>query len=95
MATKKKIAEAPQPPPELPRMTFPHLESFIEGASAGDVASLFSPIRDSLGALKGPRAEQGKKVGKAIARTEELLSYLLQVREKIEAERKGGKGSRK
>ncbi len=94
MATKKKT-EAPQPPPALPRMEFPNIERFIEAASAHEVASLFSPIRDGLGSLKGPRAEQGKKVGKAISRTEELLSYLLQVREKIESERKGGKGARK
>ena len=51
--------------------------------------------RSQLGSLKGPKAEQGKKVGKAIERTEELLSYLLQVREKLEADRKGKGGKRK
>ena len=40
-------------------------------------------------------AEQAKKVGKAIERTEELLTYLLEIREKIEAERKGKGGKRK
>lgn len=95
MATKKKTADAVQPPPALPRMEFPNIENFIEAASADEVGALYSPIREGLGSLKGPKAEQGKKVGKAITRTEELLSYLLQVREKIEADRKGSKGSRK
>jgi hypothetical protein len=68
---------------------YPTIESFIETASADEVKALYDEVRASLGTLKGPRAEQGKKAGKGVARTEELLSFLLQVREKIEAERKG------
>ena len=68
---------------------YPTIEGFIETASADEVKALYDEVREALGALKGPRAEQGKKAGKGVARTEELLSFLLQVREKIEAERKG------
>lgn len=74
---------------------YPAIEGFIEKATADDAAALFKPLKDGLDALKGPKAEQGKKVAKAIERTEELLSYLLQVREKIEAERKGKGGGRR
>ncbi len=87
MAAKKKPTEAAPPPTDS---LYPSIEAFIEFATSDDIGALFAPIREGLGTLKGPRAEQGKKVSKAIDRTEELLSYLLQVREKIEAERKGG-----
>jgi hypothetical protein len=68
---------------------YPALESFVEVASAEEVAALLQPIREALGDLKGGRAEQGKKALKAVERTEELLSHLLQVREHIEGQRKG------
>ena len=90
MAATKKPAPAP-----APESRYPAIEALIEVATSDDVASLFKPIKDELAGLKGPKAEQGKKVSKAIERTEELLSYLMQVREKLEAERKGGgKGRR-
>lgn len=84
---KSKPAEAaPQAPTES---VYPTIEGFIETASADEVKALYDEVRAALGALKGPRADQGKKAQKGVARTEELLSFLLQVREKIEAERKG------
>jgi hypothetical protein len=92
MAAKKKV-QAPAQAAQV-ESRYPSIEQFAETASAADVTALFEPIKAGLGALKGPRAEHGKKVGKAIARTEELLSYLLQVRERIEAERKGGGAGR-
>ena len=97
MATAKKektppAAAAPQP---IPEPSYPVIEGFVEKATADDIAALFKDLKTQLGGLKGPKAEQGKKVGKAIERTEELLSYLLQVREKLEADRKGKGGKRK
>jgi hypothetical protein len=84
-------AKSTKPVPAAPaEPAYPAIEWFIETASAQEVEALFNPVKDALAALKGPRAENAKKVGKGIARTEELLSYLLQVREKLEAERKGG-----
>jgi len=68
-----------------PESIYPALESFIEKATADEVSGLFGPIKTGLSDLKGPRAEQGKKIDKSIARTEELLNHLLQVREKLEA----------
>lgn len=86
-------SEATAPPTVEP--VYPAIEGFIESATADDIAALFSSIRDGLAGLKGPRAEQAKKVGKAIERTEELLTYLLQVREKLEADRQvAGQGRR-
>ena len=74
---------------------YPAIESFIERASADEVGNLFKPIREGLTTLKGPKAEQAKKIQKAIDKAEELLSHLLQVREKLEAERQGQGKSRK
>ncbi len=92
---KKAKDDVPESMPEqkLPQPSYPVLEGFIEKASLDDISSLFTDLKEALTPLKGARAEQGKKVGKAIERTEELLAYLLEVREKIEAERKnpGGK----
>lgn len=70
-------------------MQYPALEGFIETASAQEVEALFTPIKEALAVLKGPRAEHAKKVGKGIARAEELLAFLVQVRESIQAGRKG------
>jgi hypothetical protein len=49
-------------------------------------------VKTGLTELKGPRAEQGKKAQAAIARAEELLTLLMDVRERLVAESKGGKG---
>lgn len=87
-----------EPAPEVqkfPDPTYPAIESFIETATAESISATFEGLRAELAGLKGPRAEQGKKVTKAIDRTQELLSYLLQVREKLEADRKAQGGGRK
>lgn len=83
------------PPAPAQESLYPAIETFIERASPDDVQALFQPVRDGLEALKGPRAEQGKKVLKAVEATEELLSHLLEVREKLEQERPGGSKGRK
>ncbi len=83
---------APQPQQEpLPQLAYPVIESFVEHATAEDVNALFSKVRDGLTTLKGPRADQAKKITVAIERTEELLGQLLAVREKLLAEGKGPK----
>ena len=72
---------------------YPVIEGFVEKATPDQVEHLFDPVKDALKGLKGPKADQAKKVQAAISRTEELLSHLMQIREKLEAERKGaGKG---
>ena len=95
MATAKKEKEKTPEPQPIPEPTYPVIEGFVEKATTDDISALFKDLKGQLGALKGPKAEQGKKIGKAIERTEELLSYLLQVREKLEADRKGKGGKRK
>ncbi|MBL8916499.1 MAG: hypothetical protein JNM17_37715 [Archangium sp.] len=95
MAAKKKEEKQPQQDQTLPGPTYPVIEKFIETATADVIGNTFKALRDDLSGLKGPKAEQAKKVGKAVERTEELLSYLLQVREKLEADRKGKGGARK
>ncbi len=84
-----------QPPPAAAEPLYPAIEGFIERATAEEVIALFSPLREGLTGLKGPNAAHGKKVGKAIDKTEELLSHLLQVREKLEAQRKEKGGPRR
>ena len=96
MATAKKEKTPPAAEPQpIPEPSYPVIEGFVEKATAEDTANLFKDLKAQLGTLKGPKAEQGKKIGKAIERTEELLSYLLQVREKLEADRKGKGGKKK
>ena len=89
MPPKSKAQPAAEPAPTPTESVYPTIEGFIETANADEVKALYDDVKGALSALKGPRAEQGKKASKGVARTEELLSFLLQVREKIEAERKG------
>ena len=91
----KKPAKTPPPAVVDYEPLYPAIEGFIERATAEEIAELFSPLKEGLTTLKGPRADQAKKVGKAIQKTEELLSHLLQVREKLEADRKDKPASRR
>ncbi len=86
---------APPPPEATNEPLYPAIEGFIENATAEEIAELFSPLKEGLSSLKGPRADQAKKVGKAIAKTQELLELLLQVREKLEADRQDKGGARR
>ncbi|MFO0593867.1 MAG: hypothetical protein U0228_01145 [Myxococcaceae bacterium] len=96
MAAKKKEEKPQQQEAQtLPGPTYPVIEKYIETATAERIAETFKALKGDLAGLKGPKADQGKKAGKAVERTEELLSYLLQVREKLEADRKGKGGARK
>lgn len=83
---------APPPAAELPTPSYPAIESLIEQASPEDLQAFFAPVKTGLAELKGPRLELGKKAQGAIARTEELLGLLLEVRERLVAESKAGKG---
>lgn len=83
-----------QPPQEpalepLPTPSYPAIESFIERATAEEIQGLFTPIKEGLNALKGPKAEQGKKIQAALSSAEELLSILLEIRERLVAEAQG------
>lgn len=88
MPVTSKAAPQPQQVPP-PQPAFPTIEAFVERAAPEDVDSLFAPLREGLAALKGPKADQAKKVRAAIERTEELLEYLLATRGKLEADKKG------
>ena len=76
----------------LPVPSYPAIESFIERASAEEVQGLFTPIKEALTALKGPKAEQGKKIQTALSSAEELLGILLETRDRLIAENQGAKG---
>lgn len=88
---KPQQQQAPEAEP-LPTPSYPAIESFIERATADEVQALFNPIKEGLEALKGPKAEQGKKIQAALSSAEELLGILLETRERLIAESKGGKG---
>jgi hypothetical protein len=84
-----------EPAPEsLPVPSYPAIESFIETASAEEIQAFFTPIKEGLTALKGPKAEQGKKIQAALSSAEELLGILLETRERLIAEAQGNKGRR-
>ena len=85
--SKSKAPEA-QAPSILEGPIYPGIEGFIETATGDQIDAFFASIKEGLEGLKGPRADNAKKVQKAIDRTEELLHHLVQVREKIEASRK-------
>ena len=87
---KQQQQQAPEAEP-LPTPSYPAIESFIERATAEEIQSLFNPIKEGLDALKGPKAEQGKKIQTALSSAEELLGILLETRERLIAESKGRK----
>ena len=76
-------------PPAEP--LYPAIEGFLETATQADLEALFASLKDSLAALQGPRAEYRARVEKAVARTEELLQHLLQVRAKLEEKAGAGR----
>ena len=86
--SKQQQQEEPALEP-LPTPSFPAIESFIERATPEEIQGLFTPIKEGLGALKGPKAEQGKKIQAALSSAEELLGILLETRERLVAEAKG------
>lgn len=63
---------------------YPNLEAFIRTASAEDIANVFKSVKVELETFKGPKAEVARKANVALERTEDLLKYLLQVRENME-----------
>lgn len=75
----------------LPAPSYPLLEAFVETVPAEEAATIFSDVREALDGLKGPRAEQGKKVRVALDTADELIQLLLNVRSELEAE-KGNRG---
>ncbi|MBM4381155.1 MAG: hypothetical protein FJ086_17925 [Deltaproteobacteria bacterium] len=87
MAPSKRTE--PAAPAALPAPSYPAIEGFVERASSADVEGAFASLSGPLAELKGPRAAQGKKVEAALARTQELLAHLVEVKERLEAERKG------
>ena len=80
----------PPPPPAEPQ--YPNIEGLIERATPEEVGAVFAGVKSGLSALKGPRAEQAKKVKAAIESAQELLGYLLEVRDRLAAERQTAKG---
>jgi hypothetical protein len=86
-----RMAASPNAPPPLPSPSYPAIEAMIEFATADEIAAVFAPITAAVAELKGPRTEQGKRALKAVEHTQALLWHLLQVREKLEAQRKGSR----
>lgn len=80
----------PAPAPEA-ESRYPSVERFVERASKEEVGALFGSLKGSLGEVKGPKADQARKAQGALERTEELLGYLIDVRERLVAEQKSPK----
>ncbi|QDE89375.1 hypothetical protein BHS06_10640 [Myxococcus xanthus] len=85
-------AKPSQTAQDLPAPSFPAIESLLEAASVDEVRGFFDGVKTGLTELKGPKVEQGKKAQAAIGRAEELLEMLVETRERLIAESKGGKG---
>jgi hypothetical protein len=86
MAARRNEGPPRQP---MPQPEYPVIAAFVDVAQTEDVEALFGNVVRGLQELKGQKAEQAKKVSKALERVEELMSHLIQVREKIEVGRKG------
>ena len=80
---------------QIVESSYPHIEIFAEQAGSDDIKEIFGGLKASLADVKGPRAGAAQKAVAGIERTEELLQYLLEVREKIKADRSGAKKSGK
>ncbi len=85
-----KTAAPPSPPAEP---AYPHIEGFIEKASPDEVEAFLQNVEKELAALKGPKADAAKKAKAGVQNAQELLGYLLQVRERLAQER-GAKGKK-
>lgn len=73
---------------------YPTVERFVERASKEELASAFEGVRGELSAVKGPKVEHAKKAQAALDRAEELLSHLIDVRERLLEEQKAAKHRR-
>lgn len=70
-----------------PAPSYPAIEALVERASPDELVGFFEPVKQGLANLKGPKAEQAKKIQTAIGATEELLRHLLETRAQLEAEK--------
>ena len=70
---------------------YPNIEGFIEQATADEVSDLFTQLRSRLGAIKGPKADHARRVLVAVDSVQELLGFLLQIRERLSLERENRK----
>ena len=84
-------AAAKPTPPSADESRYPTVERFIERAAPDEIPGVFADTRSALEGVKGPKADHAKKVKVAIERTEELLTFLVDVREKLIAEKKSPK----
>lgn len=82
-------SSAKTPPPAVtpPAPSYPAIEALVERATPDELAGFFEPLKQGLANLKGPKAEQAKKIQTAIGATEELLRHLLETRARLEAEK--------
>jgi hypothetical protein len=78
------------PPP--PEPMYPVLETLIERATPEELDQFFAEVRTGLEGVKGAKAEHAKKARAAVETAQELLGYLLQVREKLSEAKPAGKG---
>lgn len=70
---------------------YPSVERFVESATREALPSTFEGLRTELAAVKGPKAEHAKKAQVALDRAEELFGHLIDVRERLIEEQKGGR----
>lgn len=91
MSSNSAANPAPEP---LPAPSYPTVEAFVETGLAEDVPQIFGDVREALGELKGPRADQAKKIHLALDAAVELFQMLFGIRAELEAEARK-KGSRR
>ena len=73
--------------PDVAPSRYPAVEALVESASPEELAHFFDSVREGLESVKGPKAEYAKRVRSAVERTDELLAFLLETREKIAGQR--------
>lgn len=87
MAALPKSAQQPDA-----SRTYPTLEQFLETHDRDAAATAFAGIKQKIAEVSGARAPQAKRVAVAIERAEGLLQHLFDVKEKLDAQKRAGKG---
>jgi hypothetical protein len=77
------------PPP--PEPMYPVLETLIERATPEELDQFFAEVRTGLEGVKGAKGEHARKARAALDAAQELLGYLLQIREKLSEAKSAGK----
>ncbi len=80
---------AAKPNPDSPDRYYPSLEAFVETEPRSAIGELYETPKKELSSARGTKAAAAKKALAAIERTEDLLQYLFDVKDRMTVEGAG------